>query len=65
MEMLGSVKAHDEHGEPHVFDVYRSPKGYSVRLDGAQFALVGSHLDAIQAICDIATAQGYHGRKYT
>lgn len=62
MEKLGQVKAYDEHGKAHLFEVFRTPFGHTVRLDGEQFARTDSHLNAIQAICDKAAALGWHRR---
>lgn len=63
MELLGRVKAYDEHGKPHEFETFRSPDGIHVYLDGEPRGIFGSHMNAIRAIMDEAARRGYHGRR--
>ena len=62
MEMLGTARACDEHGTPHLFEVFRSPAGYRICLDAEEICQAETHSAAIQAIIDEAGRRNYHGR---
>ena len=62
MEKLGGIKSCDTQGKPHEFNVYRSPNGYSIHLDGREIHRTDTHLGAIQTVADEVAKRGHRRR---